>query len=229
MTKLLFACPTYGPIDPEAAASQRAAIMHAAACADVQWVGDLAPDRMKFDAARNVIVKAALETDADGVFWCDSDVILHPVDARGQATGAADVVTRLVRQQKDFVTGVLCQRQAPYYPLIARFNRERATFDWIVGMPKDVLAPVDGCGFGCVITSTRLLRALSDPWFAFEKFSEDFDFCLKAAAAGFQLYADTGVLCTHLGDRRLIRLEDFETFRDAGGLTNGPVRPQSAA
>lgn len=229
MTKLLFACPTYGPIDPEAAASQRAAIMHAATHADVSWVGDLAPDRMKFDAARNVVVKAALETEADAIFWCDSDVLLHPVDDRGQVTGSADVITRLVRHGKDFITGVLCQRQRPYYPLLAHFDRERRIFDWVVGMPRDVVAPMDGCGFGCVVTSTRLLRALTDPWFAFEQYSEDFDFCLKAAAAGFQLYADTGIRCTHLGDRQRVRLEDFEAFRDGGGLTDGAIRSGSAA
>jgi hypothetical protein len=51
-------------------------------------------------------------------------------------------------------------------------------------MPRHVVAPVDGCGFGCVLTSLALVRALPAPWFAFEHFSEDFDFCLKAKAAG---------------------------------------------
>jgi hypothetical protein len=227
--KLLFACPTYGPIDPEAAASQRAAIMHAATRGGVTWVGDLAPDRMKFDEGRNTIVRAALETDADAIFWCDSDVLLHPVDAQSRPTGPADAITRLVQHGKDFVTGVLCQRQPPYFPLIAKFDAERAVFNWATGMPRHVVAPVDGCGFGCVLTSLALVRALPAPWFAFEHFSEDFDFCLKAQAAGFQLYADTSVLCTHLGDRQRVRLEDFEALRDGGGLTDGQFRSGSAA
>src|SRR6266700_4310398 len=104
--KLLFAVPSYGPIDPEAAASQRAAIMHAGTVAGVTWVGDLAPDRMKFDCGRNVIVSAALETDADAIFWCDTDVLLHGVDARGHPSGAADTITRLVQAERDFITGV---------------------------------------------------------------------------------------------------------------------------
>ena len=64
------------------------------------------------------------------------------------------------------------------------------------------------------MTSTTLLRALTPPWFTFEKYSEDFDFCLRAKAAGFQLYTDTSVRCVHLGDRQRIRYETFEAYRD---------------
>ncbi len=215
--KLLFACPSYGPIDPEAAASQRAAIMHAASVGGVTWVGDLGPDRIGFAPSRNLVVKAALDgtTEADAIFWADSDVLFHAVDAAGHPAGPADAITRLVHSGHDFITGVLCQRVAPYHPLIARFDPVRGTFDWVVGMPKDVIAPMDGCGFGCCLTSLRLLRALDEPWFAFEKYSEDFDFCLKAKAKGVQLYADTGVRCVHLGDRQRITYETFETHRHA--------------
>lgn len=233
MKRLIFACPTYGPVDPEAVASQRAAIMHASNYGIV-WVGDAAPDRMKFDAGRNTIVKAVLEIadreSAEGVFWCDSDVLFHEVNDRGGPAGAADAITRLAHDDKDFVTGVLCQRQAPYFPLIARFDPSSASFNWVTGMPRDKIAPMDGCGFGCVLTSVALLRAIPPPWFAFEKYSEDFDFCLKAKTRGFQLYADTGVRCTHLGDRQRIRVQDFETFRDAGGLTHAvTMRSDDAA
>ncbi len=227
--KLLFACPSYGPIDPEACASQRAAIMHAATVGGVTWVGDLGPDRIGFAPSRNLVVKSALDgtTEADAIFWADSDVLFHAVDADGHPAGPADAITKLVHAQRDFITGVLCQRQPPYFPMIAHLNAEKGSFDWVVGMPANVIAPMDGCGFGCCLTSLRLLRALDEPWFAFEKYSEDFDFCLKAKAKGVQLYADTGVRCTHLGDRKRVRVEDFEAFRDAGGLAARP--PTSSA
>jgi hypothetical protein len=196
--KLVWGCPTYGPLDPQAVISQRVALMHAAANG-VTWIGDASPDRMPFAAARNAVVAEALKSDADAVFWCDSDVVLP-----------RDVVTTLIHAHQDFVTGIYFQRRAPHFPLIAHFNEERETFNWFTDWPENVVAPIDGCGFGCVVTSTTLLKALDPPWFHYEKFSEDFDFCRKAARAGFQLYVHTGVLCGHLPDPCPVTLQEFK-------------------
>jgi len=217
--KVAFVSPTYGPIESAAIRTQRAAIMHAASHG-VTWVGDASPERMAFAAARNIAVDAVLTgTDADAIFWCDSDVILPP-----------DAISKLAAAQLDFVTGIYCQRSQPYWPLIAHFNRQKGTFNWWTQWPEQVLAPVDGCGFGCVLTSTKMLRQMDAPWFAFTKFSEDFDFCLKAAALGYQLYVDTGVLCGHLADPKPVTLSDFAAVRDSGGLDHhGSIRPNSAA
>jgi hypothetical protein len=190
--------------------------MHAAVHGGVTWVGDVSPERMAFAAARNAVVANALTTEADAIFWCDDDVEL-PVDA----------ISRLVAHRLDFVTGILCQRVAPHWPLVAAFNRELQTFNWWHTFPKDVLAPADGCGFGIVLTSLPLLRAIAAPHFAWEQFSEDFDFCLKAQQAGFQLYADTGVRAVHLGDPVRVSLETYEDGRDRGALPLG--RPLSPA
>lgn len=203
--KLVFASPTYGPVDPQALKSQRAAIMHAASHG-VTWVGDASPDRVKFDASRNLVVQSVLDVPqghrerADAIFWCDSDIILPP-----------DAISRLVAAQKDFVTGIYFQRGKPHWPLISHFDRLHETFNWFTDWPESVIAPIDGCGFGCVLTSVALLESISTagPWFAFEKFSEDFDFCLRAAKVGFQLYVDTGVLCGHLADAQPVTSAHF--------------------
>ena len=222
MTKLLLAVPTYGPVETQATRALRAAMMHAANHAAVSWVGDVSPNRMQFAAARNAAVELALACPeanvqaADAMMWVDSDVVL-PVDA----------VTRLVLAQKDFVTGVYVQREPPHFPLIAQFRDGH--FQWIVDFPPNVVAPIDGCGFGCVLTSMRMLRALPRPPFAFETFSEDFTFCRRTAAAGFQLYVDTGVLCGHLREPVAATYADFVAHRDAGALTADRRAPQSAA
>jgi hypothetical protein len=201
---LVWACPSYGPMDPQAVISQRIALMHAASNG-VTWVGDASPDRMMFSAARNAVVQAALQSDADAVFWCDSDVIL-PKDA----------VTTLVKAEQDFITGIYFQRRHPHFPLIAHYNEQRESFNWFIGWPENAVAPIDGCGFGCVLTSLKLLNALGDgPWFHYQKFSEDFDFCLNARRAGFQLYVHTGVLCGHLADPVAVTASTFQTAWDA--------------
>jgi len=223
--KLVFACPSYGPIEPKALISQRNAIMHAAANG-VTWLGDASPDRMKFDAARNAVVRSVLEgpeaADADAVFWCDSDVILP-----------SHAITSMVKTGKDFVTGIYFQRRAPFWPLIAHFNPKggqdsTGSFNWFTDWPADVVAPIDGCGFGCVLTSVKMLRAMgAGPWFTFEKFSEDFDFCLRAARAGYQPHVHTGVLCGHLADPVPVTQEDFRRQWEQE-QRNGELRPRTA-
>jgi hypothetical protein len=130
------------------------------------------------------------------VVWVDSDVIL-PIDA----------ITTLAHRGYDFITGIYVQRNGENYPLIAHFNG--TSFNWIVQFSKNSLIPVDGCGFGIVLTSLKLLRAVPKPAFEYVKFSEDFDFCLKAKKAGFGLFADTSVCCGHLSDPKPVMLEDF--------------------
>lgn len=217
--KLIFSSPTYGPIDPQALKSQRVAIMHAANNGH-KWVGDASPDKMKFDVARNYVVKSALdaakEHSADAVFWCDSDVILP-----------AYAISRLASYEKDFITGIYFQRHFPHCPLIANFTGKHFQFyaDW----EKDSLVPIDGCGFGCVLTSTKLLEAIDHQWFDYREFSEDFDFCLKAKEKGFQLWVDTGVLCGHLADPVAVNYEIYKKAHPEifGGNDNGAIRPST--
>lgn len=223
---LLLSVPTYGPVEPEASRHLRVALMHATHHG-VRWVGDVSPNKVKWDAARNASVRLALTApdvdvaQADGILWVDSDVVL-PVDG----------ITRLVAEQKDFITGVYVQREAPHFPLVANFDREQQTFSWFTQFPENVVAPIDGCGFGCVLTSMKMLRAMGAPWFAFEKFSEDFDFCLRAAKAGFQLFVHTGVQCGHLREPVAATFKDFAALRDTPGALQRYLQrpvPESAA
>jgi hypothetical protein len=198
--KLIFVSPTYGPIDPGVARTQRAAIIHASRNGH-EWVGDCSPDRQPFAAARNNAVQGVLlgENMEDvSIMWVDSDIIL-PLDA----------ITRLASYGKDFITGIYFQRGDTHWPLIAHYNEEIDSFNWIIRWPKNVVAPIDGCGFGCVLTSMKMLRDMEPPWFKYEKFSEDLSFCVKAKKAGYQLFVDTSVLCGHLADPVPIKFEDY--------------------
>ncbi len=218
---LIFVQPTYGPVDPQTNQSVRVAIMHASKYGH-QWVGDASPDRLPFACARNKAVESVVNEDkfADAsMFWCDSDIILP-----------SDAITRLAETGKDFITGIYFQRGGDHRPLIANFNGK--SFQWLAKWPPNVIAPVDGCGFGCVLTSVKMLRAIAAPWFEYLKYSEDFDFCLKAEKAGFQLYCDTGVLCGHLMDPMPATIETYfnkySQFK-VGVDENGCIRANSGA
>jgi hypothetical protein len=201
-------------LDPEINKALRVAMMSAARHAE--WVGDVSTIREGWVGARNRAAKAALEDapDADGIVWVDDDVLLP-----------ATAITRMLGYDKDFVTGVVFQKMGDFNPLVARWNGNG--FAWWRSFPPNVLGPADGCGFGCAYTSTKMLRAIQqlpekvtkglayfhkDGWFDqfppdhFGKnaeeagniaMSEDFSFCMRAKQAGFQLYADTGLLCSH--------------------------------
>jgi hypothetical protein len=187
--KLVFAMPTYGPVDPQTGASTRIAMMHAAKFGN-EWIGDCSPDRLPYALSRNKVVESIVNNDEfkdASIFWCDSDIVLPP-----------DAISRLADSGKDFITGIYFQRAGEHRPLVAHYNEKKNTFQWLAKWPKDCIAPVDGCGFGCVLTSVKMLRDMPAPWFEYKEFSEDFTFCLNARKAGYQLYVDTGVLCGHL-------------------------------
>lgn len=217
--KLVIACPTYGPVDPRAAKSLRVAIMHAGANG-ISWVGDVSPDRMGWEAARNTAADAAIENGADGIMWVDSDMILP-----------AFAITRLVQLGVDFASGMYFQRLPPYYPLVGKFNGEN--FSWVVEWPENVVFQADGIGFGCAYTSTKLLKDMmtlpegeEKSWFRRTRYSEDLSFCVSAAKLGVKPHIDTAIMCGHLGDSVEVTVEHFKTANPYGlGLREGVKRP----
>ncbi len=219
--KLVFATLTYGPVDPRHAKLLRVAIMHAGQNG-VTWLGDVSPDRTAWAAARNIAAKAGLEADADGIVWCDSDMIIP-----------ANGITRLVSYDRDFVSGVYFQRKPPHHPLIATFDPVLDSFRWMTRWPQNVFFPADGIGFGFCYTSTRLLRQMLDEipevkkhgWFddKYSKFSEDLTFCRNARKVGCSPYVDTGLLLGHLGDAEEITVETFKKLNPYSEGTADPL------
>src|SRR5262245_47366415 len=150
--RLAFASPTYGPVEPAARNHQLGAVMRAAANG-VTWVGNYCPDKVKFDASRNIVVREAFEAQEkdgrEGILWCDSDII-PPIDG-----------VRIAAYGHDFVTGFYYQKSAPYWPLVGtRRNPEKRGFTWLQAWPEDVCMELahGGCGFGWVYTSMAMLR-----------------------------------------------------------------------
>jgi hypothetical protein len=224
--KLVLAHPCYGPLDPHINKALRVAMMSAAQVAE--WVGDVSTVREGWVGARNRAVKGALEDapDCDGIVWVDDDVLLPPT-----------AIKRMVSYGKDFVTGIVFQKFGDLNPLVARWMGNG--FGWWREFPENVLAPADGCGFGCVFTSTKMLRDIAklpefkpDGWFnqfpanhfgkqleadAETAMSEDFSFCMRAKQAGYQLWADTGLLCSHMIGPKYSTKQTYDRYWAAKG------------
>jgi hypothetical protein len=206
------AVPSYGPTDSLCAKDVRVAIMNASA-AGLTWVGDISPDRMGFSSARNAVCQTVIGEGpdfTDGVVWIDNDMRMPRW-----------AITRMILAAKkldaDFVSGVYHKRGEGYTPVFYMFEEKDDQFWSIDDYPEDMIVPADGCGFGFVWTSFKMIDAIArhedfvpeDGWFKKQGLSEDLAFCYFARKAGFQLYVDTGIQLGHTGEPEVITREHF--------------------
>ena len=151
--------------------------------------------------ARNELVKQALELDPTHLLFLDTDITTPP-----------DVCQRLLRHQKNIVSGLYYTRRLPHQAVV------RKDKEWVSGPGKDFLdaAPPESfsevgyIGFGCVLIHASVFkRAMaaetnSNPY-RFFHFSnethegEDIYFCRKMHALGEKIYLDPECECGHIG------------------------------
>ena len=203
--RYLLASPSVAAINVEAARTLRVAMM-TLSNAGALWAGDVSSGRGSVLAARNQAIDGALEAlsagvEVEGVFWIDDDLILP-----------AEALKALAVTGHDFVCGVYCQRAGDMMPLVGRFEEHEGKkgFRWAVDLPENAIMRADGCGFGLVYTSLRMLKALGKGTFNHrDNLSEDLSFCVRAKEAGFPLYCLTGVRAGHLGEPVPVTYEMF--------------------
>lgn len=162
------------------------------------------PNSLIYDA-RNLISLTAIENNFDRVMWFDSDMMFQP-----------DTMKKLHRDMDelnaDMVTGLYFKRTGEHVPVIydeLELPGEDDTGHPVkriheyINYPQDEIFPVRGCGFGCVMTSTKLLQdvwANFGPAFApFPWAGEDIAFCHRVNELGYQIYCDSTISCGHIG------------------------------
>lgn len=144
------------------------------------------------DQVRNLIAHYAEQNNYDWVFWVDSDIAFPP-----------DTLVKLLAHQKDIVAGVYRQRKPEQ--ILEVFNHAYRPYSDV-----RVLTPtpfkVGAVGFGCTLTSMKVLRDLEYPQFDYHRaiaaedtLSEDVDFCQKAKKRGYDIWVDSDILCDHHG------------------------------
>lgn len=155
--------------------------------------------------SRNLLSLTAIENGFDHVLWLDSDMVIPP-------DGLHMLSTVMEELRCDMVTGLYFKRKFPTVPVIWD---ELDAPEVIDGTPvrhlheyedyyrQPGIFPVQGCGFGCVLTSTSLLKKVWDrfgpaftpyPWGG-----EDISFCYRVKQLGFPMYCDRNVSCGHVG------------------------------
>ena len=129
--------------------------------------------------ARNNGVKSAKEFGADFILFLDSDM-----------TFPRTTFHRLLAHRKDIVGALYTKRVPPHQILGAAIHGE-ATCD------EGGLVEMKHMPTGCLLISMAVFETLSEPHFRFlhdeatgEIHGEDYVFCDRARAAGFQIWSD---------------------------------------
>ena len=126
---------------------------------------------------RNQIVAAAQAAKATHLLFLDTDLVFP-----------ADTLIRLLAHDRDIVGGVYRQRVPPFHPLGVTFEGEHTFVT--NGLRRMKIMPT-----GCLLIRMSVFDRLTKPFFNTrvegEKIvGEDVDFCLRAAAAGFEIWCD---------------------------------------
>ena len=161
------------------------------------------PNSLVYDS-RNLLSLTAMENNFDYVMWLDSDMVVPH-----------DIIPKLLSDAEKFdahmVTGLYVRRTIPTAPvLFTRVAPPEITDGHVekklrdcTEYPDNRMFRVEGCGFGCVLTSVPLLREVWDkfgPAFApYTWAGEDVSFCYRVKQLGYTLWCDTGVKCGHVG------------------------------
>lgn len=151
----------------------------------------------RIDQIRNLIVHHTIMLNYDYLFSVDYDIKLPKY-----------ALTKMLNEDKDIISGVYIQRKhEAKIPEIYRTNEKGGVSHVNINdVQNNGVIEIDGCGFGCALIKTHVLKDIGYPQFKYHDtldfqytLSEDLDFCLKAKQKGFKLYADCSVKCEHIG------------------------------
>lgn len=155
------------------------------------------------DFARNKVCRMFLdEDDGDYLLFLDADM-KHP----------PDLAHRLVRHDRDIVTGRYVIRKPPFFTVAMR-KVGAGPHDYQAIEKVDPgatgLVPIDAAGAGALLLSRKALQAVrahlgADDWFRYQdgpdglrSRSEDMWFFERARECGFQPYLDMELHCGHV-------------------------------
>lgn len=164
------------------------------------------------DFARNGLVEEFLESDADLLWFIDSDVVPPP--------HALDLVT-VYGDQWD-----LAGCPYPVFMQPAKHSNPKIVFCvytrdekglHAARVPQEGQAFVDGLATGCMFIKRDIFSKLKKPYFEF-KFreddrhmseGEDLGFCLKVNDLGYKFFTDYSMVCKHYKTVDLLELNNY--------------------
>ena len=160
--------------------------------------------------ARDRLAAHAINEGYTHVLWLDSDMVFDD-----------ELVYDLQFAHKPIVTGIARARRYPYLSCVFK---NLVTLDRFEEYPTDTFK-IGGCGFACVLMETDVLIRVKERFgtcfLPTARLGEDLAFCERAAACGFELWAEPGAKLGHVGNI-VIYPDDAEYLR---GLNTGGDNP----
>ncbi len=148
----------------------------------------------QIDQIRNLIADWGKKFDY--LFSIDSDIVV-PKDA----------LTKMLSYDKDAVSGVYIQRFHDKQTSELYYLKDGRHLNYQTNeLPQNSVIEVDAFGLGCALIKGKVFKDMDYPHFVYssaldhsQTLSEDVYFCMKAKNHGFKLYADTSIICDHIG------------------------------
>ncbi len=144
--------------------------------------------------ARNQIHSTFLKTTAEWLVMLDSDVIPPP-----------NFATKLMSHNKKMVGGWYCKKDMlnpdMRFPVVYDYAAEKDNVHFwnIRKQPGKGLERVDAAGAGCWLIHRDVAKAIGEHPYNMEHGGEDMELCVKVRNAGFDLWIDWDVACSHIG------------------------------
>ena len=155
--------------------------------------------------SRNLISLTAIEQGYDRVMWIDSDMMFNrdaiKILHHDMDTYRCEMVTGLYFKRTGMPLPVIYEELE--IPTADDEGKPIRHINEYSNYPKDTVFPVRGCGFGFVLTSTKLLKEVWDKFGpAFTPYAwagEDISFCHRVNQLGHPIWCDSRVTCGHIG------------------------------
>lgn len=148
--------------------------------------------------ARNQLAKKAINQRFRRVLWLDSDMCFEP-----------DLLNKLAADMdegRDYVCGIYMTRKEPIKPVIyneLHYVDGTPTAEAYMDYPRDSVFEIAGSGFGAVMMSVDMLKAVGDkygsPFSPELGWGEDLSFNRRAASLGYKMHCDSRIDVGHVG------------------------------
>ncbi len=195
--KLVICIPTEGHVDWQFASSLMA--LQLLPETRVIWMV-----KTMIDSARNMLVQEAMKDSS----------YTHMLMIDDDMTFESDFALKLLEQDVDVVGGLAFKRRPAFTPCVFEKRQDKKYYPIL----PEVFREVDVVGTGGILIKMDVFKKLKYPWFetyyddSGRHWSVDFDFCIKAKAAGFKIFADPEAEMGHIGDPAVIKKEQFYNY-----------------
>ena len=149
--------------------------------------------------SRNKLAEMAINSNADYIFWLDSDMTFMP-DTLNM------MLRTLIDNRMDMLAGVYYRRRPPFTPTIfsdVQISNMGVNCISITEVPEEIFE-IGGCGFGCVLMRKEVIWNVmiqqNEHGLLFSPthgVGEDLSFCWRARKCGYKIYCDPTIALGH--------------------------------